>query len=78
MSRIEIPMEEYNGLKDKIKQLEATISDVSKEASKYKEKIEMFKSLVMDLEDEGILNRIFGWERIVAPFKLALENGKTI
>ena len=32
MSRIEIPMTEYNGLKNKIKQLESTLVDVSKEA----------------------------------------------
>lgn len=69
MSRIEIPMKEYNGLKSKIKSLEQTLVDVSKEASVYKEKLNILESLVMDLENEKILSRIFSWKNIVNPFK---------
>lgn len=69
MARIEIPMKEYNGLKSKIKSLEQTLVDVSKEASVYKEKLNILESLVMDLENENILNRIFSWKNIVNPFK---------
>ena len=69
MSRIEIPMKEYNGLKSKIKSLEQTLIDVSKEASVYKEKLNILESLVMDLENEKILSRIFSWKNIVNPFK---------
>jgi hypothetical protein len=69
MSRIEIPMSEYNGLKDKIKSLEQTLVDASKEASAYEEKLSILENLVMDLENERILNRIFSWKNIVNPFK---------
>jgi len=69
MSRIEIPMEEYNGLKNKIKSLEQTLVDVSKETAIYKEKLSILESLVMDLESEKILSRIFSWKNIVNPFK---------
>lgn len=69
MSRIEIPMKEYNGLKNKIKSLEQTLVDVSKETSVYKEKLSILESLVMDLENEKILSRIFSWKNIVNPFK---------
>jgi len=69
MSRIEIPMTEYNGLKNKIKSLEQTLVDVSKETAIYKEKLSILESLVMDLEDEKVLNRIFSWKNIVNPFK---------
>ena len=69
MSRIEIPMKEYNGLKSNIKSLEQTLIDVSKEASVYKEKLNILESLVMDLENEKILSRIFSWKNIVNPFK---------
>jgi hypothetical protein len=69
MSRIEIPMSEYNGLKSKIKSLEQTLVDVSKETAAYKEKLSILESLVMDLEDEGVLNRIFSWKNIVNLFK---------
>ena len=69
MARIEIPMKEYNGLKSKIKSLEQTIVDVSKETAAYKEKLSILESLVMDLEGEGVLNRIFSWKNIVNPFK---------
>lgn len=69
MSRIEIPMTEYNGLKNKIKSLEQTLVDVSKETAIYKEKLSILESLVMDLENEKILSRIFSWKNIVNPFK---------
>lgn len=69
MSRIEIPMKEYNGLKNKIKSLEQTLVDVSKETAVYKEKLSILESLVMDLESEKILSRIFSWKNIVNPFK---------
>jgi hypothetical protein len=69
MARIEIPMKEYNDLKSKVKSLEQTLVDVSKETAIYKEKLSILESLVMDLEDEGILNRIFSWKNIISPFK---------
>lgn len=69
MSRIEIPMKEYNGLKNKIKSLEQTLVDVSKETAIYKEKLSILESLVMDLENEKIFSRIFSWKNIVTPFK---------
>ena len=62
-------MTEYNGLKNKIKSLEQTLVDVSKETAIYKEKLSILESLVMDLEDEKVLNRIFSWKNIVNPFK---------
>lgn len=69
MARIEIPMKEYNDLKSKIKSLEQTLVDVSKETAIYKEKLSILESLVMDLENEKILSRIFSWKNIVNPFK---------
>lgn len=75
MSRIEIPIEEYNGLKNKIKSLEQTLVDVSKETAIYKEKLSILESLVMDLENEKILSRIFSWKNIVNPFKEVFKKG---
>lgn len=69
MSRIEIPMTEYNGLKNKIKQLESTLVDVSKEASIYKEKLGILEGLVIDLDNEKLVDRLFSWKSIVKPFK---------
>ena len=66
-------MEEYNGLKNKIKSLEQTLVDVSKETAVYKEKLSILESLVMDLEDERVLNRIFSWKNIINPFKELLK-----
>jgi hypothetical protein len=67
MARIEIPIDEYNGLKNKIKALEATIVDVSKEAAFYKEKFKDAESLAYDLEAEGFISRLFRWKKIVSP-----------
>ena len=78
MSRIEIPMSEYNGLKNKIKQLESTIVDVSKEASTYKEKLGILEGLVIDLDSEKLVDRLFSWKSIVKPFKdVFKKNDKT-
>lgn len=76
MSRIEIPISEYNGLKNKIKQLEDTLADVSKEASAYKEKLGVIESLVMDLGNEKLLDRLFFWKSIIKPFKELFTNDK--
>ena len=78
MSRIEIPMTEYNGLKNKIKQLESTLVDVSKEASTYKEKLGILEGLVIDLDNEKLVDRLFSWKSIVKPFKdVFKKNDKT-
>lgn len=78
MSRIEIPMTEYNGLKNKIKQLESTLVDVSKEASTYKEKLGILEGLVIDLDSEKLVDRLFSWKSIVKPFKdVFKKNDKT-
>lgn len=78
MARIEIPMTEYNGLKNKIKQLESTIVDVSKEASTYKEKLGILEGLVIDLDSEKLVDRLFSWKSIVKPFKdVFKKNDKT-
>jgi archaellum component FlaC len=74
MARIEISMEEYNSLKNKIKQLESTLVDVSKEASTYKEKLGILEGLVIDLDNEKLVDRLFGWKSIVKPFKDVFKN----
>jgi len=74
MARIEISMEEYNGLKNKIKQLESTLVDVSKEASTYKEKLGILEGLVIDLDNEKLVDRLFSWKSIVKPFKDVFNN----
>lgn len=71
-------MTEYNGLKNKIKQLESTLVDVSKEASTYKEKLEILEGLVIDLDSEKLVDRLFSWKSIVKPFKdVFKKNDKT-
>lgn len=77
MSRIEIPMTEYNGLKNKIKQLESTLVDVSKEASIYKEKLGILEGLVIDLDNEKLVDRLFSWKSIVKPFKDVFKKNGT-
>jgi archaellum component FlaC len=74
MARIEISMEEYNSLKNKIKQLESTLVDVSKEASTYKEKLGILEGLVIDLDNEKLVDRLFSWKSIVKPFKDVFKN----
>jgi hypothetical protein len=69
MSRIEIPISEYQGMKTKIRNLEDALNSVSKEAAVNKEVIEKVKTLVTDLENETFLDRLFSWKNIIKPFK---------
>lgn len=77
MARIEIPMEEYNSLKQKVRELESTLGDVSKEAALYKEKLGNLKGLIIDLENETLIDRVFHWKGVVEPFKKEITDGKT-
>lgn len=73
MARIEVSLNEYNSLKRKIKDLEDTLNDVSKESAAYKEKLKKLEMLVSDLENETISNRIFRWYKIINPMKKIFE-----
>ena len=78
MSRIEIPISEYQGMKTKIRNLEDALNSVSKEAAVNKEKLEKLKTLVADLENEAFFDRLFSWKSIIKPFKELLEkDGET-
>lgn len=73
MSRIEIDIKEYQGMRNKIKNLESALNSVSMEAATNKEIIEKVKALVVDLEGEGFFNRLFSWKSVIEPFKELLE-----
>lgn len=67
MARIDLDITEYQGMRDKIKNLESALNLVSKEAAHNKEIIEQAKTLVEDLHEEGLLNRMFKWKSIIEP-----------
>ena len=69
MSRIEIPISEYQGMKSKIRDLENALNSVSQEAATNKEIIEQAKALVVDLENEPFLIRLFHGKSVIEPFK---------
>lgn len=65
MARIEISLEEYNALKNKVKNLEEQIVIDSKEIKKYKDNFETLFFAIEDLEGEGLFNRVFKWKNII-------------
>lgn len=73
MSRIEIDIKEYQGMRNKINNLESALNSVSREAAVNKEVIEKVKALVIDLEGEGFFNRLFSWKNVIEPFKELLD-----
>ena len=75
MARIEISMEEYQGMRSKIERLESALGSVSQESARNKELIEEVKAMVEDLEEEPLYGRIFMWKKVVKSFKDVL-NGK--
>lgn len=73
MSRIELELSEYQGMRTKIKNLESALNSVSQEAATNKEIIEQAKALVEDLENENIINRLFKWKDIITPLRSLFE-----
>lgn len=67
MARIEISLEEYNGLKSKIDALGQTIHDVTKENNKFKELLDKVEYEVYKLNDSTITERLFKWKSIFKP-----------
>ena len=65
MARIEISLEEYNALKNKVKNLEEQIVIDSKEIKKYKSDLEDLFFAIEDLENEGLFDRVFKWKNII-------------
>lgn len=76
MARIEISMSEYDSLKDRIKELEFGIIDVTKEVTLCMEKYDEAKFLIENLENESLFNRVFKWKSVIKPI-IELLNGKS-
>lgn len=76
MARIEIEMSEYQSLKKQIRDLNSALNTTSKDASFYKEKYNQLKTIFLDLENEGVYNRIFNWKKIIRMIKnVSTANG---
>ena len=69
MSRIELPMKEYQGMLSKIKNLESALNSVSTEAATNKEIIEKAKAFVIDLDNESFFERLFKWKKLTEPLR---------
>lgn len=65
MARIEISMEEYDAMKQKVRNLEEELVSSSKEMSVYKEKYNAMRELVDEIKDTPFFSRVFGWKKIV-------------
>ena len=76
MSRIEIPLDEYNTLKQKIRDLEKMLNDNSNQLSLYQNEINNIEKLILNLKEEGIINRVFNWQKIIKPLMEILKREK--
>lgn len=69
MGRIELEISEWQAMKKKATDLESALNTVSQESAKNKEIVEQVKALIVDLEHENLINRMFAWKAVVKPFK---------
>lgn len=69
MAKIEIDMKEYQGMRNKIKNLESALNSISTEAAQNKERVEKAKALVIDLTKESFFRRLFNWSLVLEPLK---------
>lgn len=60
--RIEIPLDEYKGMKSKIKKLEDLLGTATKHNASLKELYGEAKAVLMDILDTTLTDRIFDWK----------------
>lgn len=71
--RIEIPLEEYNTMCDKIKEHERIINDMSHEASRFKEENEALRDLLTEISGMDSLDRVIQWGKIKEKIETLLK-----
>jgi len=59
--RIEIPMDEYRGMKDRIEELEKTLVSKDKEIENLKDKCLTVETQLEDITSLPLSERIFNW-----------------
>lgn len=62
--RIEIPIEEYNSLRNNSSKLEKIINSLSKENMLLKEELEKKDEFIYNIKETTIFDRIFKWKNI--------------
>jgi uncharacterized protein Yka (UPF0111/DUF47 family) len=60
--RIEIPMDEFKGMKEKIDSLEKTLASKDKEIEVLKDKVLNLENAVDDIADTPLFERVFNWK----------------
>ena len=75
MTRIEMSLYEYEGMKSKIKNLEGYVVALEKKANLYKSKYENLFNLLDEIGDMPILPRIFGWKSVLKKINNFRLNG---
>lgn len=69
MARIEISMEEYNALRDKIKALEDTNGQLAKDNAILKEKVGRMNDTLEGITSSSLFERLFSWRKVINAFK---------
>lgn len=59
--RIEIPMDEYRGMKERIEELEKTLASKDKEIEILKDKCLTVESQLEDITSLSLVERVFNW-----------------
>jgi len=59
--RIEIPMDEYRGMKDRIEELEKTLVSKDKEIENLKDKCLTVETQLEDIVSLSLSERVFNW-----------------
>lgn len=74
MGRIEISLDEYNSMKDKIKQLEIENVNIRKNNELLLQNIEERNDILDDIYNTGLFERIFFWNKnILSQIKKYIE-----
>ena len=64
MSRIEIPMTEYKGMKEKIESLQKSWADSKKQIEVYNERVNNLQEMLDNIAEASLFARVFGWKKL--------------
>ena len=71
--RIEMPLEEFNAMKNKIDEYEKIINNISKETSACKEENEKLKEILSEVFSMNAIDRLTDWNKVKSKLEPLLK-----
>lgn len=71
--RIEIPISEYNSLREKVTNLTSEIGKIKEHNLVLRVKLSSIRDLFDDISETSLIQRIFSWKKVISPMNLLIH-----